>query len=449
MLTHRKCDNVQSVEKAAESKKKSDEHTRLEESFTDMKTELEKLVDIRVKNLTDCEKSISDIKLEINQLFDSFIQHVGELRDKALDDVSAAEKEILPNLETGMDELQCKISAIENDIQLLRTNTELAPPAQYLQAMEKLSEQSQILDRYMRDTTNSMEDIRISFRASEKISEMTKSLVTFGTVSVDRKMFTTTHRSAKDATTSDILSCSPSLVSDVDTNDSITGAAFLENSCILISNCDAKLLELWDDNCTRLSSLALPGHPFGIKMTSTTEGIEVIYNTALLYFKIHSNTISEVRRVQVSVQCDFIYHKGRYYIGSYYKIIVQDSNHQHVRDIVVGGCVRYMAARDDDTMCYTIQHGHVLHCITLDGKPVFQYSHDKLQFTKGVTVDCDGNIYVCGHSSRNVHQLNRDGKLHRIMFDNLPTGPYSISFSKDYDKIVIGCGDRMLLYKLT
>ena len=38
MLTHRKCDNVQSVEKAIESKKYSEDYKRLEESFTDMKT---------------------------------------------------------------------------------------------------------------------------------------------------------------------------------------------------------------------------------------------------------------------------------------------------------------------------------------------------------------------------------------------------------------------------
>ena len=94
MLTHRKCDNVQSVENAAKSKKKSKELTNLEETFTDMKTELEKLVDVRVKNLANCEKSISEIKNKISQLFDNFIQHIGLLRDKALQDVSAAEKEI-------------------------------------------------------------------------------------------------------------------------------------------------------------------------------------------------------------------------------------------------------------------------------------------------------------------------------------------------------------------
>ena len=452
MLSHRKCDNVQSVEKAAKSKKKSKELTNLEETFTDMKTQLEKLVEIKVENTTDCEKSISDIKLEINQLCDNFIKHVGQLRDKALHEVSAAEKEMLPNLESERDELKCKISAIENDIQLLHTNTKFAQPAQYLQAMEKLKQQSQILDIYIKDKARSIENVRISFRPSEKISEITKSLVTFGTVSVDREMHSTTQKSAKETTVtcSDMLSRTPTLVRDANiSGNSITCATFLQDGHILISKYQSELLELWDDDCKLLSSLALPGPPCRIKMTSPTEGIVVIWKTVLLYFKINSNNISEVRRVQVPVTCDFHYHNGRYYIGSNYKIIVQDSNHQHVRGIAVDGTVGYMAARDDDTLCYTKFRGFVLHCITLDGTPVFQYSHDKLKGTMGVTVDCASNIYVCGYDSRNVHQLSRDGQLQRILFDNLPANPYCISFSKDHDKAVIGCGSRMLLYKLT
>ena len=121
---------------------------------------------------------------------------------------------------------------------------------------------------------------------------------------------------------------------------------------------------------------------------------------------------------------------------------MQDSYHQHVRAIVVGGTVEYMAVRDDDSLCYTVLGGRVLHCIKLDGTSVFQYSHDSLVYTYGVTVDCDGNAYVCGYNSRNVHQLSRDGQLQRIMFDNLPANPWCICFSKDHNKAVIGCDGR-------
>ena len=146
---------------------------------------------------------------------------------------------------------------------------------------------------------------------------------------------------------------------------------------------------------------------------------------------------------------DFISHKGKYFIGSNMKIIINDGAHQHERDVAVGGRVGYLAARDDDSLCYTLFGGNVLHCVALNGSPVFQYLHDKLLFTMGVTVDCSKNIYVCGYISRNVHQLNFDGKLQRILFDNLPGNPYSIGFNANNNRAVIVSSSRVLMYRLT
>ncbi|KAK3082913.1 hypothetical protein FSP39_008943 [Pinctada imbricata] len=107
-----------------------------------------------------------------------------------------------------------------------------------------------------------------------------------------------------------------------------------------------------------------------------------------------------------------------------------------------------MAVRDDTSLCYTVFGGRELYCITMDGTPVFTYSHDKLRYTSGVTVNRAGYIYVCGHNSNNIHQLSHDGKLQRIMFDNLPSGPYCVSFNKHGDKAVIGCNGKVLLYDM-
>ncbi|KAK3082704.1 hypothetical protein FSP39_003196 [Pinctada imbricata] len=107
-----------------------------------------------------------------------------------------------------------------------------------------------------------------------------------------------------------------------------------------------------------------------------------------------------------------------------------------------------MAVRDDTSLLYTVYRGRELYCITMDGTPVFTYSHDKLWWSTGVTVDHAGYIYVCGYHSYNVHQLSHDGKLQRIIFDKLPSGPYCVSLNKHSDKAVIGCYDKVLLYNM-
>ena len=203
-----------------------------------------------------------------------------------------------------------------------------------------------------------------------------------------------------------------------------------------------------DDN-HKLPSLKLSCAACGVKMINASEGAVVEYSSALVFFKINGQNIEEVKRIQAPVNYDFVYHIGHYFIGSSKKIIVQNSSHQHVRDINVKEDVGYLAVRDDTTLCYTACWGNMLHCVTMEGTAVFKYSHEKLQKTWGVTVDCAGSIYVCGRESRNIHQLNNDGKLMRIMFDNLPDSPYCISFSKGLDKAAIACSSGVLVYKLS
>ena len=445
MLTHRKCDNVQSVEKAAEIKKQSADLKHLEKSSTDMEDLLEKLLEARVKNITNCEKSIAYIKSEVSRVFDSFVKHIHVLKDQTLQDIAATEKDILPNLATDRDELKCKISAIQNGLQLLRTNTKRASPVEYLQAVSKLSEQSQFLNKYVKEKTRSVENLRITFEQNEKLSELEKTVTTFGKISVHKEA--SAGDSAKKPTV-DLLKASPKLVLDIPSSYEITGATFLNDGRILIGKHGTQAIALLDTNGTELSSTGLPGNPFGIKMTSDTEGAVAIQNKAILFFNINGSKIVTGKKIDVAVIYDFSFHAGtsRYYIGSENKIIVQESSHKHVRDISVNGRVAHIVFRAENTLCYSTANGRVLHCITLDGEPLFQYSHDKLQNTWGVAVDIADNVYVCCYNTKTIHQVNSDGKLHRIIVENLPASPFYISFTKDCDKIVLGCYHKVLTY---
>jgi hypothetical protein len=49
-------------------------------------------------------------------------------------------------------------------------------------------------------------------------------------------------------------------------------------------------------------------------------------------------------------------------------------------------------------------------CMTYDFKPVFTYNHEQLGGISGITTDEEGNIYIAGFASNNVHQITPDGK---------------------------------------
>ena len=265
----------------------------------------------------------------------------------------------------------------------------------------------------MGKTKEELRNVKISFAVNEHLQQIVKVVNCCGAVSVERK--TIDDNNSASFSGIHMMSVKPALIRDVDTSTSVRDIAFLEDDSFLLTKSSPWSLELWDSNCSKLSSMSLPGSPYGIEMITPTEGMVAIYDEALLSFKVFDNVILEVEKINVPVLHDLTYHKGKYYIGSRHKIIVNDNFHQRVCDIDVEGNVYYITARDDDTLWYTLTSGKELNCITTDGSPVFKYSHHKLQGTRGVTVDCFGNIYVCCYDTMSVHQLSLDKKLKRIM----------------------------------
>ena len=448
MLKHRKCEDVGSVEDVTKTKKSSGEIKILEKAFCDMKDELQKLVETRTRNKYECEESIASMRSEVDKLFKNVIGHYETLRDNVHMEINATEKHILPLIEQEKDELQCKISAIENDLQLLQTNSEHAAPAQFLQSLVKLNEQNRIMEIFLMKMKLLLENISITFKANKHIEEAMRTTSKGGVVAVHR---TEINLNRSESPKIDMLTAEPKLIRSIGSDYNSQGIAFLEDGSFLISRNESQSLELWDSTCTLVSSLKVPGYPYGIKMFNGREGAVALKHKALLFFEVYVNAqiIRETKRIQVPITNDFTFCNGYYYIGSQNKIIVLDESLQRVRDIAVDAEVGYITSLSDTRLCYTLYGHYVLHCITLGGSRVFQYSNDKLQGTKGITLDCSGNIYVSGYKSKNIHQLSSDGKLQRILFRHLPAKPYSIGFNKAHSKAVILCNTCVLLYSLS
>jgi hypothetical protein len=65
---------------------------------------------------------------------------------------------------------------------------------------------------------------------------------------------------------------------------------------------------------------------------------------------------------------------------------------------------------------------------------------------KDIAADSEGNIYVCGHDSCNVHQISKDGfRISRILISNIPN-PTSLSVNIKEGFIVVGCANNDYLH---
>ncbi|KAK3108063.1 hypothetical protein FSP39_000500 [Pinctada imbricata] len=246
-----------------------------------------------------------------------------------------------------------------------------------------------------------------------------------------------------------MASATPWIKQDINIDNDMTGAALLDDGRLLISKNGTKSLLLMTEKGKVLSSLSLGDDTWGIKMIDCTDGAVVVQNECLQFFTVTKRGILKGNTLNVPVLFDFVFLDNFYYIGGDKKIMVYNNVLCHKRDIHVSDAVGYMTNRDDTSLCYTVWGRRNVYCLTTDGVPIFTYTHDTLRGTVGVTVDQEGYIYVCGYISKNVHQLNHEGNLQRIIFDDLPERPYCISFNRRDDLAVIGCIRKILLFDLT
>ncbi|KAK3108110.1 hypothetical protein FSP39_001426 [Pinctada imbricata] len=389
MLKHRKCDNVGSIEDAAEEMKQSDEVKEFEDKLKGFKTSLETFVQNRVDNLQNLDGNIKRIKLEVDTLFKELSKHLEELKTNVMLEIAKIEKEVKPEIEDERDEMKSEIAAVDNSVALFQTNMKHAPPAQFIQAMEKLAEQKTFLENYLKDQSTKIKDIEVTFKTNEKVLEIKSIIQEFGKLDIKRSEAAVTI----EPTVNNVCmrSLNPILSSEISTGLDVEGIAVLDCGQILLSMKAKNTIQLRDHNCSDvLSKLSVPGSPRGVKMTGDSEGAVAVRGHGLILFKVKNNQIRKVSEIQADVNYDFVYHKDRYYIGCGNKICIynrNNGNYSMISDISVNNEVGYMALCDESSLCYTDYGGNTVYCVRMDGTPVFTYSSQDLRFTVGVTVD--------------------------------------------------------------
>lgn len=72
----------------------------------------------------------------------------------------------------------------------------------------------------------------------------------------------------------------------------------------------------------------------------------------------------------------------------------------------------------------------------VDYEVLYSYANDILKSAGGVTVDHQGNIYLCGYRSSNVHQISPGGSLIKILLEDL-SQPLAVTMEPYGDRLVV------------
>ena len=69
------------------------------------------------------------------------------------------------------------------------------------------------------------------------------------------------------------------------------------------------------------------------------------------------------------------------------------------------------------------------------------YGKNKLKDARGITKDSEGNVYVCGRHSNNVHQVSsKNFCMNRVIVSNI-NAPVSVCVDEKNDRLLVGCDE--------
>lgn len=76
-----------------------------------------------------------------------------------------------------------------------------------------------------------------------------------------------------------------------------------------------------------------------------------------------------------------------------------------------------------------------------DGEKKFTYTSEELKRPACIAADHCGNIYIIGNDSENIHQIDQDGRLIRIILSSTlsVSSPWNIGFAKNSNQFFVTC----------
>lgn len=171
------------------------------------------------------------------------------------------------------------------------------------------------------------------------------------------------------------------------------------------------------------------------------EGQEILltnpYNKSILKFDSTSFEIKDT--VPVGCICYEIATSGNTTVigtSNSVEICVHDFDATERRTLLTGlGSVFGVVIDDENNVICSSFDQHVVKKLDLRGNVLFTYNHEKLKHPYGVTTDGEGNIFINGFTSNNIHILSREGKLRRIV--GKLTNPLYIKFQNASNRFFV------------
>ncbi|CAG2210834.1 TRIM56 [Mytilus edulis] len=422
-LSHRKCEDVITIEKAASETSK----------------QLSDLLQSRKDLTTDFEKETEAILTKVSTIKDNIIKHLNKIENQIKDEIKSLKKEAGLKLSEQSQELENLKSTIDNWTTIFDTCLQHGSEVQCLLELNRINENKVKFVDAINEGTSEMKNVSMLLETNDIAEKFPERVAVIGVVKLVEtnkscpKLFLCKNVNFR---TGEI-----NVIKVIElTGSSLTypSGIFMKDEYVFTHRNFSKVLK-YNNNGDFLAELKLPIPPNDIdQMNDTTAAVS---SGSYTFYIINTHDMTLCRKINNTCAVHgFCYVSGEFILacgksltwinsstgvkneqattnGDTYLIYAQDRNN-------------YICADGTNTVSKVVNH-----------TKVFTYKSDILLKPRGIDKDCDGNVYICGYASANIHVLSHDGRLVRIIQAKSIgiESPWVVRFKKNSNQFFVTC----------
>ena len=365
------------------------------------------MIENRKENIGVIDKKTGDILANIDDVKDVVIKHLNEVADKMKEKVSSSKKNTVITLSDEVTELSSIKCTVDNWNVILNTCVQHGSEQQCLVEMDRIIRKNFDLNKEMKETILQPRNPLVTFETNKFLCEFQANVESFGDLTLDSYLNTNGILGKVNFVSGriKILKTIEIEINKAGTR-RITGI-FVPNFLILTDSINRQIIK-YNENYVYLSSLSLPKELSDItSMGQDTVAVASLSSDDIYLINIKTMTLTKTIKVSTTVHC-LQYVEGEFITAYNGRLTWLSAEGLRLRE-----STKYTNAwfiRCLSKSSYICADG--IHAIshTKDERKQFTYSSPTLTNTREIDVDVEGNVYIVGYCSNNIHQITSEGK---------------------------------------
>lgn len=475
---HRRCDRVVSVMDAVKQSRLDKTPEFLKKNLEEYNEHIEKVIAARTNKLLSLDEQKTKLIDEFSQIRINVINILDKMEKaikKELSDIHSGETKAMEKEVSKSRKIQ---SAVTNAHELLNVTENHGSDSNLMKTIEEVKRECLWYEEEMGKLRSKIQDCEYVFEIDEHIETLLNKVKKYGELKVRHspsklQPFPNTVTIEKSIEQGKQFKSTLSLKGrkaelakafDAKMEDDIkdcwyTGAAFLSDGRFVLVDRSNRKLKLFSKNYRLLNSIFFTTKPWDVTVVGENEIAVTLPEEHGIQLLTTGDSIKMSDYFTTEEACFGIKHvRGKFFALCYdgkppaLKVISSDGRELAAIGVDDDGSPLfsrpiYVTSNNAGTVIYVSDERRgCITCLTETSEHCYTYSTIDLSHVAGITLDREGNLYVCRNHAKSVQVVSPEGdRIKTIVSREEITYPRAIAYDEKEDRLLITQGDKSVV----